>query len=788
MPQRYLEAILKYLASRDYRPMKPRQLARRMGVAEEEYGSFREGVKQLADSGRLVLGAKNALTLPEVTDRMVGFYRANPRGFGFVIPETPNAHGDLFIPPGAEGGAMTGDQVAAKVVRRGRRDGREVLAGQIVEILQRGRNRFVGTLRRAEGNWFVLPDGGKEFQPIVVPDVPADGPKEGDKVVAEILQFAKAGELPTGVLVESLGAEGQIAAETRAVIRAHGLREDWPAEALEEVRRAAEAFDPSRADGREDLTGHTIVTIDPADAKDYDDAISLEELPGGGFRLGVHIADVSHFVRERTALDAEARARTTSTYFPRRVVPMLPELLSNGLCSLQEGQRRFCLSAFIDYDAQAEVRGTRFAQTVIASARRLTYEQAQDICDGRTGGPLRGEGVPPLRREGILPSVVSSCASSSSSAAAASSASAIERRRREEETRGRDARETQGQDALATPYSPAVVELVQRMEKLARLIEARRARAGMLHLDLPEVRLVLDEAGKVIDAVPEDSSYTHTIIEMFMVEANEAAAGALSRADRAFLRRIHPAPPPEDVRQLGAFVRACGHRVPAGLGHKELQELLKGVRGRPEAFAVNLAVLRTFERAEYSPMHVGHFALASRDYCHFTSPIRRYPDLTVHRLLRELILGRLAQRPPEDLSELTRLGAHCSAGERRSEAAEGELRQVLVLQLLEGKIGESFEGVLTGVTNFGVFVQLRRLLIEGLIRLEDLGDDWWEVDARTGQVRGQTSGRRIRIGDVLEVRVAGVDVARRQLNLVPSREQPQGAKKGRRSRGPRRAR
>jgi ribonuclease R len=725
MPQRYTDAILKYLAGREYRPMKMRQLARRMNIAEEDYGTFRDAVKQLSDSGRVVLGAKSALTLPQITDRVVGYFRANPRGFGFVVPETPNAHGDLFIPPGANGGALTGDLVAAKVVSRGRREGKEALGGQIVEILQRGESRFVGTLRRAEGSWFVLPDGSKLSSPILLPDMPADGPAEGSKVVIEIVKYGGQGELPSGVLVETLGAEGQIEVETRAVIRAHGLREDWPEEVLAEARRANATFDPAAADGREDLTGGTIVTIDPPDAKDFDDAVSLEplpaeaSLPGGGWLLGVHIADVSYFVREGSALDQEARARTTSTYFPRRVVPMLPEVLSNGVCSLQEGQRRFCKSAFITYDAEGSVRSIRFADTVIASAQRLTYDQAQGICDGQAGG-----------------------------------------------------------------YAPAVVELVRRMEKLARLIEARRQRQGMLHLDLPEVKLVLDPAGKVIDAVPEDTAYSHTVIEMFMVEANEAAADVLVREKRPFLRRIHPDPAGEDVKQLSTFLRAAGHRVAAGLSHRDIQGLLQAVRGRPESYAVNLAILRTFEQAVYSPLQVGHFALASNNYCHFTSPIRRYPDLTVHRLLGEHIRGRLASRPPEDLSELTRMGEMCSAGERRAQAAETELRQVLVLQLLETKIGQTFEGVVTGVAGFGLFVQLRRLLIEGLIRLEDLGDDWWEVDARAGCVRGQVSGRRFRIGDLMQVTVAGVDVARRQLNLIPERDlkSPPPKKKAKKSR------
>jgi ribonuclease R len=716
MPQRYAEAIIKYLSSRGYQPLKPRQLARQMGVAEADYDTFRTAVKILRDSGRAVMGAKNALTLPEMAGRVVGFYRANPRGFGFITPETPNAHGDLFVPEGAGGGALTGDLVEAVVRKRGRREGRILYAGQVVEIVKRARNRFVGTLRQAEGAWFVVPDGSGMTAPIVVSDIGSAGPHEGAKVVAEIITYPGPGELPEGVLVEVLGPSGQIEVETQAVIRAHGLEDAFSEAALEEARRSAEGFDPDAFDGRRDLTGQTIVTIDPPDARDFDDAISLARR-GEEVTLGVHIADVSHFVREGGTIDEEARRRGTSVYFPRKVVPMLPEVLSNGVCSLQEGRNRYCKSVFVTYDAQARVVRREFAETVIRSTRRLTYAQAQDICDGKVGG-----------------------------------------------------------------YPPKVVELMRGCLGLARRIEQRRREAGMLHLELPEVQLIIDEAGRVTDAKPEDDAYTHTVIEMFMVEANEAVADLMERLNRPCLRRIHPAPEASSSAELSAFLRAAGHRLPPAFTRRDLQNLLEAVRGRPESYAVNLAVLKTFQQAEYSPMRVGHFALASDHYCHFTSPIRRYPDLTVHRLFADHCRGRMDSRPPEDVSELVKLAQHCTGAERRAEAAEEELRQVLILQMLEGRVGEDFDGVVTGVASFGVFVQLQRLLIEGLIRLEDLGDDWWEVNARMGQVRGERNGRTIRIGDLLAVKIAGVDLARRQLNLVPCAEQRKAQAAGRRRR------
>ncbi|MCE5278915.1 MAG: ribonuclease R [Planctomycetaceae bacterium] len=702
MPQRYYDAILKFLSRRDYHPLKPRQLAHQMGVADVEYDAFREAIKLLRDDGRLVLGSGSALTLPAITDRVVGIFRANRRGFGFVIPDTPNAHGDLYVPAEAVGTARSGDRVVATAQRRGKRDGQAVYQGQIVEIVSRGRNRYVGTLESTEGAWFVMPEGKETTPPIVVRDVGTAGPPKGTKVLVEIVNFGGPGEFPTGVIVENLGATGQIEAETIGIIRASGIEDVFDDGALADARRAVDTFDPA-PDGREDLSEQTVITIDPPDARDYDDAISLER-QGRHWILGVHIADVSHFVREGTALDDSARRRGTSVYFPNRVVPMLPEILSNGVCSLQEGQPRFCKSAFITYDEDGNVAGTRLAETLIRSTKRLTYLQAQDIIDGKTGG-----------------------------------------------------------------YAKPVVALVQQAAELARRIEQRRREAGMLHLDLPEVRIVLDEQGRLADVAEADTAYTHTVIEMFMVAANEAVAAVLDGRGYDLLRRVHPAPDPPDNQQLVRFIRACGHKIPADMDRHAIQALLDSVRGTPAGYAVNFAVLRMMQQARYSPQRVGHYALASEDYCHFTSPIRRYPDLTVHRLFAQYCRsGKGKPAEKADMTELVTLGDHCSMTERRAQAAEDELRQVLVLQFLADKVGENYEGVVTGVTNFGLFVQLHPFATEGLIRMDNLGDDWWDVSLQFGTIRGQRSGRQYRIGDAITVKIANVDPARRQLDLAPA--------------------
>ena len=703
MQNNYADAILKYLSENNAQKLKPRQLARQLGVEDAEYNTFRDAVKQLRDNGRVVMGAKNAITLPLLGNELVGYFRQNPRGFGFIVPESPNAHGDLYVSADAVAGAMTGDKVRAKVYRRSKSRGQNMYAGEIVQILQRAKNQFVGELKHTGDAFFVLPEGRKFSQPILIKDIGEAGPKPGTKVVVEIVKYSDGQNLPSGVIVETLGKPGKLEVETRGIIRSYDLLDEFPEDALDFARKQVQNFDPDNLDhAREDVTALRIATIDPATARDYDDAISLTKNADGTFELGVHIADVAHFVVEGSPLDEHAKLRSTSVYFPRKVLPMLPEILSNGVCSLQEGEKRLTKSAFITYDAAGNVVKTRLAETVIRSMKRLTYEQAQEICDG-----------------------------------------------------------------TAAQAEPEVTELVKDMESLARRIEARRIAQGMLSLDLPEIELVHDEDGRVIDAEKADDSYTHKIIEMFMVEANEAVAHQLAAAHQNFIRRIHPAPDEMSGKDLSAFIKACGLKVAANMSRKELQELIASVKDKPESYAVNLAILKTFQSAEYSPEKIGHYALASEDYAHFTSPIRRYPDLMVHRLVAKLCRGELHGKPICDQASLVIRGEECTTAERKAAAAEDELKEILVLQLLEQKVGEKFAGVVTGVTNFGVFVQWPKYLREGLIRMEDLGDDWWEVNPKLGKVTGEHTGTTYRLGDTIEVQITAVDSARRQLSLMP---------------------
>ncbi len=658
MPEVFKNQIIKLLKHGDYEPLKLSQLARTLGVSSEDYPQFKEAFDQLRQAGHVVIGARNLVSLPALAGQIVGTFRANPRGFGFIVPLEPNAHGDLFIPPDSTADAMSGDVVIATVKRKGKRGGQMRYTGEIIEVLERARNRFVGTLVKHPEAWLVQPDGKSFLEPISVDDVTAKGAKEKDKVVVEILTYPTEKHLARGVIIEVLGRAGRYESEIRSVIHQYHLPGDFDAGCIEQARRAAAQFDPEKPGRREDVTNKVIVTIDPPDAKDFDDAISLEKNSDSNWVLGVHIADVSHFVTADSPLDAEAKDRGNSIYLPGRTIPMLPEILSNGICSLQPGQKRFVKSVYLTYDEQGNIVGRRFANSVMRSTQRLTYLQADGILKGHT------------------------------------------------------------KDA-----GPDVVKLLRNMETLSRAIEQRRRKNGMIHLDLPEVELVFDKSGQVVDAHPADDSYPHTIIEMFMVEANDAVASLLDRLTIPFMRRIHPDPDALSMANLAKLVRGFGFTLPRRTDRKVIQDLLVAVKGADCSFAVNLAVLRSFEKAQYAPLNIGHYALASTHYCHFTSPIRRYADLMVHRVLEHHL--RKEPAPKEQEQDLAEVGKHITFTEQRAEDAENELTTVLILQMLSKKIGEELGCVVTGLAGFGVFVQCRKYGIEGLVRMEDLGPDRW---------------------------------------------------------------
>jgi len=705
MPEIFKEKILKLLKHADYKPLKLTHLAKELGVSSEDYPQFKQAFDLLLQAGHIVVGGDNLVSLPSVSGRFIGRFRANPKGFGFVTPLEPSAHGDLFIPPGQTGDAMNGDTVVAKVVRKGLRAGQVRLSGKIVEILERAQNKFVGTLVKLPDGWIVQPDGTQFLEPISVDDVTAKNAREKDKVVVEIISYPSEHYLARGVIIEVLGKAGRYDTEIKAIIRQYNIPEEFSEQCYEQARLAAEQFSRQRLDNREDITNKVTITIDPPDAKDFDDAISLEKNSEGNWVLGVHIADVSFFIPHGSPLDEEAKLRGNSVYLPGKTIPMLPEILSNGICSLQPDQRRFVKSVYLAYDSEGNIISRRFANSLMRSTQRLTYLQADGVLRGHTKG-----------------------------------------------------------------IKPEVVELLKNAESLSRIIEQRRKNNGMLHLDLPEIEVIFDKSGRIIDAQPAEASYPHTIIEMFMVEANEAVAAALDRANIPIMRRIHPEPDSLTLKELARLVRSLGYKLPRTPDRFALQNLLEAVKGTDSSIAINTVVLRSFERARYSPLNVGHYALASTHYCHFTSPIRRYADLLVHRTLQDYLERKIGSAGAGQMlgkEELIEIGKHITFTEERAEDAEEELKNVLILQMLSRHLGDELDCVVSGLTNFGVFVRSKKYGIEGLIQMSDLGPDEWKYDPKTCSITGLGSGYTILLGRSMKVRIISVNVSARQLNVAP---------------------
>ena len=637
---------------------------------------------------------------PGRSDGVVGVFRRAAGGFGFVRPLDAAAGDrgqDIHVAASATRDAASGDTVRVRLVkaRDVRRPG---AAGEIVEIVKRRTTRFVGSYFEAAGSGWVQIDGTGFARPVSVGDPGAKGVHDKDKVVVEMVRFPTHLRDGEGVVVEVLGKPDAVGVDTATVIHEFGLPGAFPEAALDDARRQADAFDEQVPPGRRDLTPRTIVTIDPVDARDFDDAISLERVERGHWLLGVHIADVSHFVREGSPLDQEARARGTSVYLPDRVIPMIPEIVSNNLASLQPGKVRYARTCWIEFTPDGIPVHSAVEPSAIKSARRFTYEEVDVFLAD-----------PDTRRVEMTG-----------------------------EVRG----------------------LLGRMRDLARILRSRRMSRGALQLEMPEVKIDLDREGRVSGAHVVENTESHQIIEEFMLAANEAVAGALAAAGAGFLRRIHPSPDMRKLRQLTEFVSELGFEVDTLESRFELQRLLDMARGRPEEHAVHYAVLRSLTRAAYGPQEDGHFALASDCYCHFTSPIRRYPDLTVHRALEAIARG---QRPPAE--GLVQLGAECSDLERRAEAAKRELVKLKLLLFLSSRIGMELDAVVTGVEPFGIFVQGLSLPAEGLVPVDELPDDTYRYDRASHTLSGRRPGQSFRLGDRLRVAVARVDIDRRELNF-----------------------
>ena len=619
-------------------------------------------------------------------------------GAGFVIPEA--ATEDVFVRARDLGTALHGDRVSVRIERRTRRGPR----GRVVEVLERARSRLVGVFRRSRGHgWLDVTEPRLSLR-VFIPERDRGDAAEGDLALVEVTEWGDEGAGPAGRVERVLGRPGEPGVEVLAIQVAHGLADVFPAD----VARAAGALrarglEPRDLECREDCREIRTFTIDPVDARDHDDALSFERLRGGRVRVGIHIADVSHYVREGDLIDAEAWERGTSVYLVDRVLPMLPHALSNDLCSLVPGEDRLALTAFLEVDQGGTLTGTRFEKTVIRSAHKLSYEEAQGILDGRETG--HGRTDPGLRAD------------------------------------------------------------LQGLLRVARGFRERRRARGGLDFDLPEAHIQLDEDGVPVDVRRRERLASHMLVEDLMIAANEAVARRAIEAGVPVLYRIHEEPDPEKLESLQLLAAEFGLSFPRRSPRpRDFQRLLDAVKGRVEEPVVSVQVLKSLARARYAPTNEGHFGLASPAYLHFTSPIRRYPDLVVHRQLTRWLEDPASARAVARrwLEETAR---HASAREEVAARAERDSVELKKVEFMEGRLGDPFQGTISRVARFGLFVRLDAYDIEGVVHVSALGGDYFVPDATRRALRGRRTRKTYRLGDAVEVRVVRVDREERRIDF-----------------------
>jgi ribonuclease R len=701
------DRVMRLVVSADYRPSKPKQIATALKLGLDEYRELRRVIKQLVLEGRLLYGSNHLVisvgAIGGPDDSLRGtFRRAMGGDFGFVRPnhaeDDSDVPDDIFIPAGHTAGAMEGDLVNVEV-RPSRRGGNE---GRVTEVLQRARRQFTGTFRTIDGEAAVFLDGTHYEAPVSIGDVRGLPLTNDDKVFVEIVDYPdESGAGGEAVILERLGSNKNPAIDTLSIIRQYALPDAFPESVLDAARQQADAFsDEEVPEARKDLTDMLTITIDPFDARDFDDAISLQR-EEGRWRLWVHIADVSHFVPAGSPIDEEARKRATSVYLPDRVIPMIPEIISNHLASLQPDRMRLVKTVEIEIQDDLTITHTEVHNGAIHSDLRLNYEQVDQFLAN-----------PESRVEA---------------------------------------------------WSAPICELLTEMHTLAMKMRKARFKGGALSMDMPDIKLDLDKSGKVRGAHRVEHTESHQIIEEFMLAGNQAVSTWLDDLGLNHLHRIHPPPDRRKLRQLSSFVKDLGIDAGTVESRFDIQKVLDSVDETPLEDAVNFAVLKSMNKAIYAPQLEGHYALDMEHYCHFTSPIRRYPDLTVHRLVQK-ILDKKAT-PDDPFASLVKLGHHCSDMERNAAAAERELVQLKLLHFLNKHVGETMEAVISRVFADGIHARCVKLPVDGFIPITTLPNDQYRFERRGHMISGFRQGNRFRLGDLLTVKVSKVDLQDRQLYL-----------------------
>jgi len=698
--------ILALIRDKVHHPATSRELAQLLRVPREERTNFKRQLKTLVTDGALLQIRGNRFGLPDKMDLVVGRLQTNPSGFGFVVPENAQRgeKKDIYIAASNLTEAMHGDRVVARIERQTEK-GAE---GRIIRILDRSQATIVGRFEvDSEGLGFVVPFDRRVLTDVHVPTGQWGAAEPGEMVLVEITRWPTATRGPVGKVSEVLGRIEEPGVDTQIIIRKFGIPDAHSEDAIEEARRIGGAVKEKDIRGRTDFRQVTTVTIDGEHARDFDDAITIERKPNGNYWLGVHIADVSHYVKEGSALDEEGYERGTSVYFTERAVHMFPSELATGLCSLNPNVDRLVQSCLMEVDRRGNVVRYEMHDGVINSDARMTYTAVNAIL-------------------------------------------------------------TDHDPAVAAQYRE-LVPLFEMMHELFDILHARRRRRGSIDFDLPEAEVVLSELGQITDIIASERNIAHRIIEEFMLLANETVAAHLVNNDVPALHRVHEAPDLKKVEEFEAFITTLGYSLGGSGGAvrpRHFQKLIDRMKGTPEERPIAALMLRTMQKARYDAAPLGHFGLAAEHYTHFTSPIRRYPDLVVHRMLRESRLGAIAGARREELEEeLPEVARHTSEMERRADEAERELLQWKKVRFMADKVGDEYEGYITGVAPFGLFVELIQHYVEGLVHVSSMGDDYYKYSEQEHVMRGENTKKAYRLGDKVLVQVVRVDMERRQVDL-----------------------
>ena len=707
------EKILAFLKNKGYVPLKMNELVQVLDVPIEDIVIFKKILTELENEGRIQKTKRERYIAVNQSDIIKGKYRGNERGFGFVMSDDRDK--DIFIPPEKTNGAMNNDIVLAKLIKEASSQRRE--EGEIYRIVERSNNTFVGTFIKNKSFGFVIPDDKRINNDIFISNKDTGKANSKDKVVIEIINWPSDGKKAEGRIIEVIGRKNSPGVDVMSVIRAYRIPTEFPEEVLIQADKIFQTIQPDVLKNRRDLRSTRIVTIDGADAKDLDDAVSIEELGNENYRLGVHIADVSYYVTENSFLDKEALKRGTSVYFADRVIPMLPQKLSNGICSLNKEVDRLTLSVVMDIDSEGNVTAHEIFESVINVDKRMTYTDVYNILQNET-------------------------------------------------------------TELLEIYKDNISDF-KIMKKLATILTAKRRKRGAIDFDFPEAKVVLDENGKTIDIQKRELTIANKIIEEFMLVCNETVAERFEWLEIPFIYRIHEEPDPEKIETFARFATNAGYSLKSAekIHPKMLQSLAEQVKGTNKERIISTMMLRSMRKARYSAENMGHFGLSARYYCHFTSPIRRYPDLIIHRIIKEHLHGKLKEKRLDYyMKTLPDTALWCSEREITAEESEREVEDIKKTEYMANFIGDVFKAIISSVTSFGMFVELPNT-VEGLIRLDYLEDDYYVYNETNMIFTGERTGKVYSIGDEITVQLVSVNVDMKQIDFYPYDENRDLSKK-----------